>query len=76
MAKMSALSKASPVLWKTTRSSAFQPKPNLKVNHAILQASSVTALNGDKVVVEKYAIFRGGPTEVRDTPFTVTRPQM
>jgi hypothetical protein len=70
MATIPAPSKALPVLWKTTRSSAFQPKPN----HAILQASSVTALNEDKVSIEKYAIFRSSglgqpPAEVRSYPF-------
>jgi hypothetical protein len=59
--------KTSPVPWTSTRSSMLWPEIKSS-NNAVFQASSVIAVNGDKVTIEKYAILRGNgqlPAEVR-----------
>ncbi|KAG1765890.1 hypothetical protein EV702DRAFT_1283028 [Suillus placidus] len=50
--------KTSPVPWTSTRSSMLRPEIKSS-NNAVFQASSVIAVNGDKVAIEKYAILRG-----------------
>ncbi|KAG2132739.1 uncharacterized protein EDB93DRAFT_1255149 [Suillus bovinus] len=58
MATVPTSSKTSPVPWTSTRSSMLRPEIKSS-NNAVFQASSVIAVNGDKVAIEKYAILRG-----------------
>ncbi|KAG1889162.1 hypothetical protein F4604DRAFT_1915008 [Suillus subluteus] len=65
MATVPTSSKTSPVPWTSTHLSMLQPAT--KSNNTIFQVSLVIAVNGDKVTIEKYAIFHGNgqlPTEM------------